>query len=166
MTPTIRNRSRRKAKPLRQEILKAKRASPAAEPGRSPEAIPESAGLPGRKALVARLEAQRLELIRAMACVNGARRTIEQHVAKPPFGGERPVSPEQHELYRQQVLAALSDAGDALHTAYPMLERVAQALVVEEILKEHAPPNEAPAADTAPLTQGRVRVKTSGRLAR
>lgn len=57
-----------------------------------------------------------------------------------------------------RVLEALSDAGEALHTAYPVLvERVAQALAVEEILKQHAPAIASPAAATAPPKPARVR---------
>jgi hypothetical protein len=83
--------------------------------------------------LVARLEAQRIELLRAMSCVSLARRTIEEHAAYQPLS-DIPADPKEHEFYRQRVLAALRDARDALGTAYPMLERIAQALDVEEIL--------------------------------
>src|ERR1700751_643083 len=103
MSPTIRNPRRRKAKSRRQEILEARRAPAAAEPRGPCEAVPEFPALPGPEALVGRLEAQRLELLRAMSCVSRARGTIEKHVAKPPFRGQRPVSPEQHEFYRQRV---------------------------------------------------------------
>ena len=93
--------------------------------------------LPSRKSLVARLESQRLELLRAMTCVHLARRTIEQHVAEPRHSDVRALRPEQHETYRQRVLEALGVAGDALATAYPMLERIARALDAGEMLKEH-----------------------------
>jgi len=48
-------------------------------------------------------------------------------------------SPEQHARYRQRVLEALQDAGAALGTAYPMLERIVVALEVEEMSKEQPP---------------------------
>ena len=103
--------------------------------------------LPSRAALIARLETQRTELLRAMSCVSLERRTIEQHVAKPPFGPASPLGARPHEIYRQRVLEALRDAGEALGTAYPMLERIAHALDVEQILKGHVPERESlPAA--------------------
>jgi hypothetical protein len=37
------------------------------------------------------------------------------------------------------VLEALKDAGEALAGAYPMLEKIAAALEVEEMLKEQPP---------------------------
>ena len=80
----------------------------------------------------ARLEAQRAELLRVMECVNRARRTLEQHVVKESPGSER------HHFYEQRVLESLDVAKQALATAYPMLERIAEALHVGEILKEHA----------------------------
>ncbi|TMQ08998.1 MAG: hypothetical protein E6J91_31710 [Deltaproteobacteria bacterium] len=95
--------------------------------------------LPSRKALVARLETQRRDLLRAMACVNRARRTLEEHVAEGPAGPLQRISPKRHEVYEERVLEALNGAGEALATAYPMLERIAAALDVEEMLKEHAP---------------------------
>jgi hypothetical protein len=67
-----------------------------------------------------------------MECVNRARRTLEQHVAK-----ESPAS-ERQRCYEQRVLESLDVAKQALATAYPMLERIAEALHVDEILKEHA----------------------------
>jgi hypothetical protein len=93
--------------------------------------------LPNRRALTSRIESQRLELLRAMACVHLARRMIEEHVAEPRHGDVIPLRPEQHENYRQRVLEALSIADDALATAYPMLERIAQALDADEMLKEY-----------------------------
>jgi hypothetical protein len=105
--------------------------------------------LPSRDALVTRLEAQRAELVRAMSDVNLARFTIEQHVDTPPFGGESPETLEEHGLYRQRVLEVLADAAQALRTAYPTLERIAQALAVEEILKWHMPTLEASASNGA-----------------
>ncbi|HYL03344.1 MAG TPA: hypothetical protein VEU54_07980 [Steroidobacteraceae bacterium] len=117
----------------------------------------EAVELPTREALAARLEAQRAELLRAMTCVNSARRTLEEHVAKPPFGGVIALSPSQHKSYREQVLEALTDAGEALATAYPMLERVAEALDVEELLQQHAPSKRPPeeSAATPPSTASR-----------
>jgi len=88
--------------------------------------------LPSRASLTARLEAQRAELLRVMECVNRARRTLEQHVVKESPGSER------HHFYEQRVLESLDVAKQALATAYPMLERIAEALHVGEILKEHA----------------------------
>lgn len=137
MASPVARRKHRTSKPPRQENRQVKSAAPAVAPGQASQATQAPAELPSREALTGRLEAQRVELLRAMSCVNLARRTIEEHVARPPFGDERPVSPEQHELYRQRVLEALSDAGEGLRTAYPLLERIAQALAVEEILKEH-----------------------------
>jgi hypothetical protein len=88
--------------------------------------------LPSRASLTARLEAQRAELLRVMECVNRARRTLEQHVVRESPGSER------HHFYEQRVLESLDVAKQALATAYPMLERIAEALHVGEILKEHA----------------------------
>jgi hypothetical protein len=89
-----------------------------------------------------------------MACVHLARRTIEEHVAEPRHGDVLPLRLEQHEIYRQRVLEALSVAGDALATAYPLLERIARALDADEMLKEHpaerAPP---PAARRSAATR-------------
>ncbi|HET7755769.1 MAG TPA: hypothetical protein VFK87_00805 [Steroidobacteraceae bacterium] len=113
-----------------------KARSPAAEVTEKREAVE----LPTRAALSARLEAQRTELLRAMASVNSARRILEEHIAKPPFGGAIPLSPGQHKSYRERVLEALSGAGDALATAYPLLERIAEALDVEEMLQRRVPP--------------------------
>ena len=106
--------------------------------GRRPQGMGGAGDLPSREALTARLESQRLELLRAMACVHVARRTIEEHGAEPRHGDVLPLKAEQHEGYRQRVLEALSVAGDALATAYPMLERIAEALDAEEMLKAHA----------------------------
>ena len=79
--------------------------------------------LPSRAALIAHLEAQRAELLRAMECVNRARRTLEQRVVNHA---------------EKRVLESLDNAKQALATAYPMLEGIAEALHVDEILKEHA----------------------------
>ena len=87
--------------------------------------------LPSREALVARLEAQRTELLRVMECVNRARGTIEQQLVKQSLSSKRERFLEQH------VLKSLDDAKEALATAYPMLERIAEALHVDEILKPH-----------------------------
>ena len=89
--------------------------------------VTSASGLPNRAALTARLEAQRAELLRVMECVNRARRTLEQHVVK-----------ESPRFYEQRVLESLDVAKQALAAAYPMLERIAEALHVDEILKEHA----------------------------
>jgi hypothetical protein len=144
-----RKRKRRKATPPRQEILQATPVAPTAGPALTSAAPRDPDGLPSREALIGRLEAQRVELLRAMSSVNLAQRTIAQHVAKPPFAGEPLLSPEQHELYRQRVLEALSDAGEALRTAYPMLEGIAEALAVEQILKEHMSAAEASPSGSA-----------------
>lgn len=98
------------------------------EPGRS--YVPP-AELPSRAALTARLEAQRVELLTAMECVNRARRALEEHV-------KYSSASEQHRLHEQRVLESLDDAKQSLAAAYPMLERIAEALHVEQILKEHA----------------------------
>jgi len=86
--------------------------------------------LPSRAALTARLEAQRAELLRVMECVNRARRTLEEHIIK------HSLTSDQHRFYERRVLDSLDDAKQSLATAYPMLERIAEALHVEEILKE------------------------------
>lgn len=148
MASTIRKRTHRRAKPPRQEILQAKPVAPAVGPALSSEATRDPEVLPSRAALVARLEAQRSELLRAMSGVDFARRTIEQHRAIPTAGAP-PVDPEEHEVFRQRVLEALSSAGGALATAYPMLERIVQALTVEEILKQHVPTTEPSPAESA-----------------
>jgi hypothetical protein len=67
-----------------------------------------------------------------MECVNRARRTLEQRVVK------HAVTFERQRLYEQRVLESLDDAKQALTTAYPMLEGIADALHVDEILKEDA----------------------------
>ena len=139
-SPVARIKHRTSRRPENRQV---KSTAPAVAPGQASQATQAPGELPSREALIGRLEAQRAELLRAMSCVNLARRTIEEHVARPPFGGERPVSPEQHEFYRQRVLEALSDAAEGLRTAYPLLERIAQALAVEEILKEHTATVEA-----------------------
>ena len=116
------------------------RGAPSAGTGRSREASSrECAELPSREALIARLEAQRAELLSAMSNVNLARRTIEEHAAYPRFAGDLPTTPEQHARYRQRVLEALKDAAEALATAYPMLEKIAAALEVEEMLRQQPP---------------------------
>ena len=85
--------------------------------------------LPSRAALIARLEVQRAELLRAMECVTRARRTLEQHITYS-------VTSARHRTNEQRVLESLEDATDALATACPMLERIAEALHVDEILKD------------------------------
>ena len=99
--------------------------------------------LPSREALIERLEAQRMELLRAMTCVDRARRTLEEHVAK------------RHELYQERMLEELGSAHDALATAYPMLEGIAAALHVEEMLKQHTPERSQvePEAEVAAATK-------------
>lgn len=91
--------------------------------------------LPSRKALTGRLESQRLELLRAMACIHLARRTIEEHGADPGHRDVLPFRAGQHEAYRQRVLEALLVAGDALARGYPMLERIAEALDAGQMLE-------------------------------
>ena len=61
----------------------------------------------------------------------------------------------KHEVYEERVLEALNGAGEALATAYPMLERIAAALDVEEMLKEHAPepPHVGPAVTAQAATK-------------
>lgn len=78
--------------------------------------------LRSRAALIAHLEAQRAELLRAMECMNRAIRTLERRVVT-------------HGLDDQRVLELLDDAKQALATAYPMLEEIAEALHVDAILK-------------------------------
>jgi hypothetical protein len=87
--------------------------------------------LPSRAALIARLEAQRAELLRVMECVNRAHHTLEEHIV------EHSVNFERHRFYEQRVLESLEDAKQSLATAYPMLKRIAEALHVDKILKEH-----------------------------
>jgi hypothetical protein len=107
--------------------------------------------LPDRKALIARLETQRTELLRAMSCVRLARRTIEEHAARDPH--HPGIDPE--ESYRQRVLAALEDARDALGIAYPILERIAEALDVEELLARGPQRQPASAKSPAAVRSGR-----------
>jgi hypothetical protein len=88
-----------------------------------------------------------------MACVHLARCTLEQHreahADLPAFRGGQDGS------YEGRVLEALCVAGDALASAYPMLERIAQALDARKMLKprtvERSEPNPArsPAAPRA-----------------
>jgi hypothetical protein len=118
-------------------------------PGGLAKASGMSNELPDRKALTARLERQRTELLRAMSCVSLARRTIEEeHAARDPhhLGND----PAGQDVYRQRVLAALHGARDALGIAYPILERIAEALDVEELLargaKRQPPSAKSPAA--------------------
>jgi len=111
---------------------------------------PESGELLSRAALATRLEAQRTDLLRAMSCVGLAQRTIDEHLANPKPGGAAPVSAREAELHRQRVLDALQDAGEALRMAYPMLERIAQALAVDEILKQQT--QEPPQTPERPVT--------------
>jgi len=135
MVATTANRNPRTAKARRQDAR-----PPAAAGARQSRQATSSGceGLPSRQALSARLEAQRAELLRAMAGVHRARRTIEGHIAYPPYRVGLSVSAEQHADYRQRVLEALGDASEALGTAYPLLERIAAALEVEEMLKEQS----------------------------
>jgi len=105
--------------------------------GPQPQEPGDPDDLPSRRALSARLESQRLELLRAMACIHLARRTIEEHGAEPGHRDVLPFRAEQHDGYRQRVLEALLVAGDALARSYPMLERIAEALDAEEMLKAH-----------------------------
>lgn len=102
--------------------------------GPRPQEMGDPDDLPTRKALTARLESQRRELLRAMACVHLARRTIEEHGAEPGHRDVLPFGAEQHEHYRQRVLEALLVAGDALARGYPMLERIAEALAAAQML--------------------------------
>jgi hypothetical protein len=104
--------------------------------------------LPSREALTARLESQRLELLRAMACVHLARRTIEEHGAEPGHGDVLPFRAEQQEVYRQRVLEALHVAGEALARGYPMLERIAEALDAGEMLKARTGESSQPPSAT------------------
>jgi len=66
-----------------------------------------------------------------MECVNRARRMLEHEVLSESFTSQR------HRLSEQRVLESLDNAKLALATAYPMLERIAEALHVERILKNH-----------------------------
>ena len=77
--------------------------------------------LPSREALTVRLEAQRAELLRVMERVNRAHNMLEGHIVS-----------------EQRVLESLNDAKQSLATAYPMLERIAEALHVDKILKEQS----------------------------
>jgi len=111
-----------------------------------PQKMGDPGDLPSREALSARLESQRLELLRAMARICLARRTIDEHAAEPGHGDVIPFKDEHHAIYRQRVLDALSVAGNSLATAYPILERIAQILNAGEMLKTQAiersqPPN-------------------------
>jgi hypothetical protein len=74
-----------------------------------------------------------------MSCVNLAKRIIEEHTLTPPVGAALSHKPNPSELYQQRVLDALSDAGEALAAAYPILERIAQGLAVAAILAERTP---------------------------
>jgi hypothetical protein len=67
-----------------------------------------------------------------MECVNRARRTLEEHIVK------HSLATDQRRFYERRVLESLDNAKQSLATAYPMLERIAEALQVDEILKEHA----------------------------
>jgi len=143
MNPQSRRRKARTPAPGTAVLPRSKkrnRAQPSGEPGE----------LPNRRALIARLESQRSELLRAMACVHLARRTIGEHVAQPLHGDLIRFRSEQHQIYRQRVLDALSVAGDALATAYPMLERIARALDAGEMLKEYAAEHSQPPAARRP----------------
>jgi hypothetical protein len=129
LTPmATRNESRqRKARPAERS-----RGNRLGGPGRLAKAAGASNELPDRKALTARLETQRTELLRAMSCVSLARRTIEEHAADDRHHSG--IDPDEEDAYRERVLAALQDARDALAIAYPILERIAEALDVEELL--------------------------------
>ena len=87
--------------------------------------------LPSRDALTARLEVQRAELLHVMDCVNRAHRTLEHEVLRQSLTSDR------HRFYEQRVLESLDKAKQALAMAYPMLERIAEALHVDKILKQH-----------------------------
>ena len=144
ITMGVRNRQFRRKKPRTPAagaaiLPRSKKRSQAQE-------SEEHGDLPNRRALITRLESQRLELLRAMACVHLARRTIEAHIAEPRQGDVLPFRTEQHESYRQRVAEALSAAGEALATAYPMLERIARALDADEMLKEYATEHPQPPA--------------------
>ena len=115
-TPSA-DRQGRKARPRKHTVRK--------------ETVPSSVltyELPSRAALIARLEAQRVELLCVMECVNRARRTLEDNIVN------QAVASEQHRFYEQCVLESLDDAKQALATAYPMLERISAAIHVDEIL--------------------------------
>jgi hypothetical protein len=144
VTRTSTDKKRRQHKATLAESVRANKTT---GPGQPATATDTPTQLPNREALIARLEAQRTELLRAMSCVSLARRTIEEHAAYQPQN-HIPVDPKEHEFYRQRVLAALHDARDALGTAYPMLERIAQALDVEKILA-HPPEREPSRAHAA-----------------
>src|SRR5258708_17479131 len=121
---------------------------PASRPA---EGSADAGEFPSREALTTHLEAQRKTLLRAMACVSRAHRTLEKHLAKLSAAGEA-LSPgaKRQELYELRALEALGEAGQALATAYPMLQRIADAPDVVEILKEPAPVAvEGPAARRA-----------------
>ena len=148
MAPRITKRKLRKPRLRRQKTYEASPVARTEGLGQVSQEARNPDELPSREALVAHLETQRAELLHAMSCLDVARRTIEQHLANPPFGSQLVVSPKDHEFYRGRVLETLNDAGEALRTAYPMLERIAQALAVEEILREHTPPVEATASES------------------
>jgi hypothetical protein len=100
------------------------------------ETLPAStanSGFPSRAALTARLEAQRAELLRVMECVNRAHQTLEALVKHSA------TSEQQHRFYEQSALELLNDAKQSLGAAYPMLERIAEALHADKILEEHTP---------------------------
>jgi len=118
MPVPIADRQPRKTRPHRHTVRKE------ADPSGMP-----ACELPSRAALTSRLELQRAELLRVMECVNRALRTLEKQGVKHPVTSER--------RYEQRVLGSLEDAKQALATAYPMLERIAEALHVDEILKDH-----------------------------
>jgi len=67
-----------------------------------------------------------------MECVNRARRTLEEHIVGHWFTSER------HRFNEQRVLESLDDAQQSLAAAYPMLERIAEALHVDKIPKKRA----------------------------
>ena len=124
----------------------------------------ESGELPSRAALVARLEVQRAELLRAMLCVNLARRSLEEHLGQPSLGTARLADNGLHPDDRQYSLEAVNAAGEALGSAYPMLERIAEALDVEEILKAHGAGAESPRPESLASSQRNPRyAKTHAR---
>jgi hypothetical protein len=63
-----------------------------------------------------------------MEFVNQARRTLEEHIVKQSLTSEG----------QQHLLETLDNAKQSLATAYPMLVRIAEALHVDKILREHA----------------------------
>jgi len=67
-----------------------------------------------------------------MECVNRAQRTLEEHIVK------NSLTSEHHRFYEQRMLESLNDAKQSLATAYPMLERIAEALHVDKIPKKRA----------------------------